>query len=83
MTPFEEVARLERLRLEHEVARRLKLEQKLLEPELVDLMNHDEQQLVVRRWIGFELLQRQQLRNLQVASVRETTIFLAETGPTW
>ena len=40
------------LALEHVLPHRLQLEQKLFEPEFVDLMDDDEQELVVRGWIA-------------------------------
>jgi hypothetical protein len=61
---------------EQRVAGRLELEQQLLEPELVDLMDGDEQQLVV----GFSaaLLGRQQSLEPEVGAVVEPATFLAE-----
>ena len=56
---------------EEAVANRLELEQKLLEPELVRLVDHDEQELVVDGWVREELLEREELGELQVAAVGE------------
>ena len=47
---------------EQRVADRLDLVQQLLEPQLVDLVDRDEQQLVVRRRVGLEVLGVEQLR---------------------
>jgi hypothetical protein len=52
-----------------EADRRVQLVQQLLEPQLVDLMDHDEQQLVVMRRIAQPLLQREQLGDAQVRTV--------------
>jgi hypothetical protein len=62
----------------HLLPDRLELEQDLLEPELVDLMDRDEQQLVVGRRVRLVLLKLQQLRDLEVAAIRQLAIFLAE-----
>ena len=56
---------------EHALADRLQLEQQLLEPQLIGLVDDDEQQLVVHRGVRAELLHRQQLRDLQVRAVRQ------------
>ena len=48
--------------------------QQLLEPELVHLVDDDEQRLVVLRALRPWLLQRQQLVNFQVAGVRDSWI---------
>ena len=56
---------------EEAIADRLQLEEQLLEPELVCLMDHDEQELVVDGGIGEELLEREELGELQVAAVGE------------
>ena len=50
---------------------RVELVQELLEPELVNLVNDDEQHLVVMRRLGERLLKSQQLVNLEIRSVRE------------
>jgi hypothetical protein len=43
----------------------------------------DEQKLVVRWRIRFELLQRQEFGNLQIAPVRELPVDLTETWRPW
>src|SRR5688572_3772999 len=50
---------------------RVELVKELLEPELVDLMDDDEERLVVLRRIGPELLQRNEIVNAQIAAVAE------------
>src|SRR5919106_3098457 len=64
----------------HQVPGTGELEQKLLEPQLVGLMNDDEEKLVVRGRIAEKLLESQQLGHLQVAPVRELTVLLTESG---
>ena len=54
------------------------LGQQQLEPQLVDLVDGDEQQLVVGRRVRLGHLLRQQLRHAQVAAVREQPALLAE-----
>ena len=61
------------------VADRLELEEDLFEPQLEDLVDRDEQQLIVRGGIRFELLQLQDLGDLQVGAVGEDPVFLSET----
>jgi len=78
MHPLEVVARSLRFAARHVVADRLELEQELLEPELVDLVNRDEQQFVVSRWIGLPLLEVEEFGDLQVAPVREAAILFTE-----
>ena len=56
---------------EEAIADRLQLEQQLLEPELVRLVDHDEQELVVDGGIREELLEREELGELEVAAVGE------------
>ena len=51
---------------EQPVPHRLQLEQHDLEPQLVRLVHHDEQQLVVRRRLGQQRLEREQLGHAQV-----------------
>jgi hypothetical protein len=46
-----------------------KLVENLLEPELIDLMNGDEQQLIVLRSIGEWLLQRQEFIDLEIGRI--------------
>src|SRR5258706_6790974 len=58
------------------VSRRLELEQDDLEPELIDLVRNHEEQLVVL--LAESLLQREQLRHLEIASVRKLAAFLPE-----
>src|SRR4029079_3651396 len=48
--------------------------QEFLEPQLVDLMNDDEQELVVFRSSGARLLQREQFVNAQIAAVGNRAI---------
>ena len=52
--------------------------QQLLEPELVDLVDRDEQQLVVGRRDGLELLGDEQLGQLEIAAVGQLGAVLAE-----
>jgi hypothetical protein len=52
--------------------------QEFFEPQLVDLMNDDEEQLVVGGGLG--ALQLEQLGERQVAAVAEPPAFFAETG---
>jgi hypothetical protein len=52
--------------------------QELVEPQLVDLVDRDEQQLVVRRRLGLRLLLVEQLVQAEVAAVRELPALLAE-----
>ena len=54
-----------------ELANAVEFVQQLLEPELVHLVDDDEQQLVVLRALRARLLQRQQLVDLQVAGIRD------------
>jgi hypothetical protein len=49
---FEEMASANRVSFEEEPTYRIELEQELLEPQLVHLVNRDEQELVVGGWIG-------------------------------
>jgi hypothetical protein len=62
--------------VEHRVACGAGLVQQLLEPQLVDLVDGDEQQLVVRA--GLEPLRRQQLREREVGAVGQPRPVLAE-----
>src|SRR5919106_2970153 len=64
----------------HQVPGTGELEQKLLEPQLVGLMNDDEEKLVVRGRVAEKLLESQQLGHLQVAPVRELAVLLTESG---
>ena len=63
---------------EHRVPRRGEVVQQLLEPQLVDLVDGDEQQLVVGRRVGLGTLARQQPVELEVGAVGQQTAFLAE-----
>ncbi|RYD97436.1 MAG: hypothetical protein EOP50_05715, partial [Sphingobacteriales bacterium] len=56
-----------------------RLVQQLLEPELVDLVDGDEQQLVVGRRVRLEVLRVEQLRQAQVAAVGQQRALLTET----
>ena len=69
--PLQVVTRALGIPCEEAIADRLQLEQQLLEPELVRLVDHDEQELVVDGGIRQELLEREELRELQVAAVGE------------
>lgn len=60
------------------IADRLELEEKLFEPELEDLVDRDEQELVVSRRVGLQLLQFEELGDLQVAAVGKPAILLTE-----
>jgi hypothetical protein len=64
MHALEVVTRSLRGAVHHVVPDRLELEQELLEPQLENLVDHDEEELVVSRWIGFEILQLEELRDL-------------------
>jgi hypothetical protein len=59
-------------------ARGLELEQDLLEPELVDLVDDDEEELVVSRRVRQQTLELDQLRDLQIAAIRELLVLLSE-----
>ena len=63
---------------EHLLAGRGELVQQLLEPQLVDLVDGDEQQLVVRRRVRLQVLLVQQLRHPQVGAVGQPGPLLAE-----
>src|SRR6185436_2883113 len=63
---------------EHVVAGVTELVQQELEPQLVDLVDGDEQQLVVRRRVGDRDLLVEHLRNAQIAAVRQPPALLAE-----
>ncbi len=70
-TRFRIVTRTLGIPMEEAIADRLQLEQQLLEPELVRLVDHDEQELVVDGGIREELLERQELGELEVTAVGE------------
>ena len=78
MGSLEQMLRLVCVVIEHEIPDALELEQQLLEPQLVDLVHGDEQQLVVGRRLAEQVLQREQLGNLQIAAVGELAILLSE-----
>jgi hypothetical protein len=66
----------------HGIARGLELEDDLLEPQLIDLMHDDEQELVVGGRIRQQFLEVQQLRDLEIAPVGELPVLFAEArGP--
>ena len=69
--PLQRVLRAMRFLVVKELANAVEFVQQLLEPELVHLMDDDEQQLVVLRPLRARLLQRQQLVDLQVAGIRD------------
>ena len=73
-TRVQVVARAFGVVVEHAVADRLELEDQLLEPQLVRLVDDDEQQLVVHGRIRPQLLQRQELGDLQVRAVGEEAL---------
>ncbi len=52
----------------------IELVQQLLEPQLIDLMDDDEQQFVVLGAFGTRLLQRQELLELQVIGVSDRRV---------
>ncbi len=64
--------------IRHRVPRGGRLVEELLEPQLVDLVDGDEEQLVVRRRVGLEVLGVEQLRQPQVAAVGQLRPLLAE-----
>jgi hypothetical protein len=47
------------------------LVQQLPEPQFVHLMDHDEEHLIVMRWIALKVLQRDQFIDVQVGAVGE------------
>jgi hypothetical protein len=70
----EVVARAFGIAVEHLVAHRLQLEDQLLEPQLVRLVHHDEQELVVHRRIRTQPLERDQLGDGQILAVGEEAL---------
>src|ERR1700687_4208634 len=82
--PFDYVDRLQVMAREEDVvgvdsvAGGLQLEQHDLEPELIDLVGDDEQQLVVL--LAQLLLQGEELRHLEVRAVRELAAVFAKSG---
>jgi hypothetical protein len=58
------------------VPNRLQLEQDFLEPELIGLVDDDEQQLVVSGRIRKQPLNREQLGNPQIRAIGELAVFL-------
>ena len=69
--PFQRVLRTVRFVAFEPLTNAVELVQQLLEPELVDLMDDDEEELVVLRSCRSRLLQREQLVDLQVARIRD------------
>jgi hypothetical protein len=67
--PLQRVLRPVRLTLPEQLLREVDLVQQFLEPELVDLVNDDEEQLVMLGPLGSRLLQREEIVDAQVASV--------------
>ena len=63
---------------EHLLAGRRQLVQQLLEPQLVDLVDGDEQQLVVGRRVGLQVLLVEQLGDPQVGAVGQPGPLLTE-----
>jgi hypothetical protein len=59
---------------EQEIADRLELEQELLEPELVRLVDDDEQELVMHGGVRAQPLRREEIRDGEVAAVREELV---------
>jgi hypothetical protein len=47
----------------------LQLEQEFLEPEFVDLVDDDEQELVVSRWVAQHLLSIEDVADMQIGAV--------------
>ena len=66
--PLQRVLRAVRFVVFEQLADAIELVQQLLEPELVDLVDDDEEQLVVLRPLRARLLQRQQLVDLSGSS---------------
>src|SRR5436190_9123723 len=77
---LERVLRAVRLVALEQPADAIEFVQQLLEPQLVDLVNDDEQHLVVLRSGRARLLQRQELVDLQVTRVSERG-FVVVSGP--
>ena len=67
----EEAVRLERVVGVEQRDDRVELVQDLLEPELVDLVDDDEEELVVVRRIGLRVLQAEQIVEPEIAAVAE------------
>ena len=78
--PRQQVPRPPQVAREHRVADGGELVQQLLEPQLVDLVDGDEQQLVVRRRVGLEVLLVEQVVDPQVGPVGEPGALLAEVA---
>ena len=53
---------------------RIQLVKQLFEPQLVDLVDDDEQRLIVLRWIGKQPLKREQLAYFEVAAIRKSRL---------
>ena len=79
--PAQQVKRPPAPAVEHGVAGRAQLVQQLLEPQLVGLVDRDEEQLVVGRRVGLQHLLAQQLRQTQVRAVGQARALLAELAP--
>jgi hypothetical protein len=58
------------------VPNRLQLEQDFLEPQLIGLVDDDEEQLVVSGRVRKQALEREQLRNPQVRAIGKLAVFL-------
>ena len=65
-------------RAQHRVTSGRRLVQQLLEPQLVHLVDGDEQQLVVRRWVGLQVLRVEQRGQLQIGAVGQPGALLSE-----
>jgi len=59
----------------------VQLVEHLLEPELIDLMDHDEEHLVVLRPFGAGLLQGEQLIQVQVSGIGQSHKFILRHLP--
>src|SRR5713226_7751177 len=77
MHPAQVMSREEDIVGRDTVPRRLQLEQDDLEPELIDLVRDDEQQLVML--LAEPLLQGKELRDLEIGAVREAPALLPKT----
>jgi hypothetical protein len=75
---LEVVTGLMRIAGEERVSNGFELEQRILEPQLVRLVDDDEQQLVVCRRIREEALKREQLGDPQVRAIGKLAVFLAK-----
>ena len=82
MDALEEVAGRRDLSVADVIADGLELEDEFLEPELVDLVNDDEKELVVSRRVGQQVLRGEDLGNLEVTAVGELAILFTEARRT-